>query len=90
MKKNLNGRLVQLVDELVDKGLTLSQGTKEFEKQYILATLRQTDGNLSRAARTLGIHRNTLRNKVGTLGIEQAEYLASSGRRRSGRRSSAH
>jgi DNA-binding NtrC family response regulator len=87
MKKNLNGRLVQLVDELVDNGLTLSQGTREFEKQYILATLRQTDGNLSRAAKSLGVHRNTLRNKVGNLGIEQADYLAARARRRSGRRS---
>ena len=46
MRKNLNGRLVQLIDELVEKGLTLNQGTREFEKQYILATLRQNDGNL--------------------------------------------
>ena len=86
MKRNLNGRLVQLVDELVDSGLTLSQGTKEFEKQYILATLRQSDGNLSKAAKTLGVHRNTLRNKVGNLGIEQADYVAPRSRRRSGRR----
>ena len=90
MKKNLNGRLVQLVDELVEKGLTLHQGTREFEKQYILATLRQNDGNLTRAARSLGVHRNTLRNKVGNLGIAQTDYLASSGKRRSGRRPSAH
>lgn len=90
MRKNLNGRLVQLIDELVEKGLTLNQGTREFEKQYILATLRQNDGNLSRAARSLGVHRNTLRNKVGNLGIEQDDYLAPTARRRSGRPSRAH
>ena len=90
MKKNLNGRLIQLIDELVEKGLTLHQGTREFEKQYILATLRQNDGNLSRAARSLGVHRNTLRNKVGNLGIEQADYLAPRAKRRSGRASRAH
>jgi DNA-binding NtrC family response regulator len=90
MRKNLNGRLVQLIDELVEKGLTLNQGTREFEKQYILATLRQNDGNLSRAARSLGVHRNTLRNKVGNLGIEQDDYLAPTAKRRSGRRSREH
>ncbi|MDH3253592.1 MAG: helix-turn-helix domain-containing protein [Acidobacteriota bacterium] len=90
MTKNLNGRLVQLVDELVEKGLTLHQGTREFEKQYILATLRQNDGNLTRAAKSLGVHRNTLRNKVGNLGIAQADYLASSAKRRSRRRPIAH
>jgi DNA-binding NtrC family response regulator len=90
MNQSLNGRLAQLVDELVRNGLTLSQGTREFEKQYILATLRRNEGNLSRAAKCLGVHRNTLRNKVSSLGITQADYLALPGRRRSGRRSRVH
>lgn len=86
MRESLNGRLSKLVDELVESGLTLSQGTREFEKQYIVATLRQNGGNLTRAATLLGVHRNTLRNKVGTLGIEQSDYTASPRKRRSGRR----
>jgi DNA-binding NtrC family response regulator len=69
MKKDLNGHLCQLVDELVSRGLTLGQARREFEKQFILAALRYNDGNLSCSARSLGIHRNTLRNKVGDLGI---------------------
>lgn len=73
MKKDLNGHLRQLVDELVGRGLTLGQARREFEKQFILAALRHNDGNLSCSARSLGIHRNTLRNKVGDLGIEVAD-----------------
>ena len=73
MKKDLNGHLRQLVDELVDRGLTLGQARREFEKQFILAALRQNEGNLSCSARSLGIHRNTLRNKVGDLGISASE-----------------
>ena len=73
MKRNLNGRMSDLVEELVSCGLPLSQGVRECEKQDIVATLRQNEGNLSRTAKSLGIHRNTLRNKVGSLGIRQSE-----------------
>lgn len=73
MKRNLNGRLSDLVEELVSSGLPLSQGVREFEKQYIVASLRHHEGNLTRSAESLGIHRNTLRNKVGSLGIRESE-----------------
>jgi DNA-binding NtrC family response regulator len=68
-RQNLNGRLFQLVDELVHKGLTLDQARREFEKQFIVASLRSNHGNYCRSARSLGVHRNTLRNKVCDLGI---------------------
>ena len=69
-KNNIHGRLLQLVDELVSQGLTLEQARKEFEKQFIVASIRSNDGNLGRSARSLGVHRNTLRNKVSNLGID--------------------
>ena len=68
--KNLNGTLGDLVNELVRRGVTLEQGRKEFEKQFIVATLRSHRGNVTRSAQHLGVHRNTLRNKVCDLGIE--------------------
>ena len=74
MSKNLNGELRALVDELVDKGLTLGQARREFERQFIVAALRCHQGNLGGSARSLGIHRNTLRNKVGDLGIVAEDY----------------
>ena len=86
MRQNLNGKLSQLVEELACNGLTLAQVSREFEKQFILATLRSNEGNLSRSAQHLGIHRNTLRNKVGSLGIEASDYLEPT-RRRPGRQS---
>jgi DNA-binding NtrC family response regulator len=72
-RQNLNGRLFQLVDELVRKGLTLDQARREFEKQFIVASLRSNQGNYCRSARSLGVHRNTLRNKVCDLGIAADE-----------------
>lgn len=72
-EQNLNGRLFQIVDELVRQGVTLEQARREFEKQFIVASLRSNDGNLCRSARSLGVHRNTLRNKVSDLGIRDSE-----------------
>lgn len=72
-KQNLNGRLSQIVDELVTQGVTLEQARQEFERQFIVASLRSNDWNFCRSARSLGVHRNTLRNKVSHLGISTAE-----------------
>ncbi|MEM9554951.1 MAG: helix-turn-helix domain-containing protein [Acidobacteriota bacterium] len=67
---NLNAQLHRLVGELVDRGVTLAQARQEFERQFISASIRSSNGNLCRSARRLGVHRNTLRNKVARLGIE--------------------
>ena len=73
-QSNLKGRLTQIVDELVDQGVTLEQARREFEKQFIVASIKSNDGNLCRSARSLGVHRNTLRNKVSSLGILLEEF----------------
>ena len=81
-KQNLNGRLGQIVDELVRRGVPLDQARREFEKQFIVATLRTNEGNLSRSAQSLGVHRNTLRNKVSDLGIAARDIGSATTRRR--------
>ena len=72
--QNLNGRLFQIVDELVRRGLTLEQARREFERQFIVASLKTNRGNFCRSAKSLGVHRNTLRNKVSDLGIASEDY----------------
>ena len=67
--KNLNGRLRQIVDELVRRGVTLEQARKEFERQFIVSSLETNDFSVGRSADCLGVHRNTWRNKVSSLGI---------------------
>jgi len=84
-QETLNGRLCKIVDELVRRGVTLEQGRQEFEKQFILASLRSNSGNIGRSAQTLGVHRNTLRNKVHRLGIDVDDAVRRTGRRQ-GRR----
>lgn len=80
--QNLNGRLFQIVDELVRRGLTLEQARREFERQFIVASLKSNRGNLCRSAKSLGVHRNTLRNKVSDLGIESEDYGSRKARRK--------
>jgi len=44
--------------------MPLKDAVKTFEKQYIHETLELYNGNRSKTARILGIHRNTLQNKL--------------------------
>ena len=64
---NLDGQLQEIIEELLAHGISLDLATKEFEKKYIVGAVKRSSGNLGRAASSLGIHRNTLRNKVGIL-----------------------
>ena len=56
--------LEQLVGEMVDKGIRFDDAQREFEKRFIARVLQHHKGNLSRAARDLRIHRNTLGKKI--------------------------
>lgn len=80
--KDLNGRLRQIVDELVLRGVTLEQARREFERQFIVSSLRSHDFSVGRSADSLGVHRNTLRNKVSSLGIAVDELKAERRRER--------
>ncbi|MFA5260239.1 MAG: helix-turn-helix domain-containing protein [Candidatus Omnitrophota bacterium] len=44
------------------------------EKPLIEKTLKETFGNQLKAAKVLGINRNTLRNKIRKLGIEVGRW----------------
>ncbi|MDA2926533.1 helix-turn-helix domain-containing protein, partial [Acidobacteria bacterium AH-259-G07] len=63
--------LESVIDEMVAKGIYWSEATSQFEKLFILRVLQQTNGNLSRAAETMGIHRNTLSKKIREYEIQR-------------------
>jgi DNA-binding NtrC family response regulator len=48
---------------------SLREALRDFERQVITRALQGSQGNQSRAAESLGIHRNTLMVKMGELGI---------------------
>ncbi len=60
----MNEKLQRLIDEMVEKGIRLPEATREFERRFIARVLSDADGNLSKAADTLGLHRNTLSRKI--------------------------
>lgn len=59
---------VEKVGQKSDAGLIRARQT--FERQYILRALRKCQGNQSEAARILKIHRNTMIQKIKSLGIQ--------------------
>lgn len=63
-------QLEALVIEMVDKGIRFSEAKREFEKRFITRVLQQHRGNLSRAAKDLRIHRNTLGKKIDELKVQ--------------------
>ena len=57
-------QLESLVSEMIEKGILFTDAKREFEKKFIASVLEQHRGNLSRAAKDLRIHRNTLGKKI--------------------------
>jgi DNA-binding protein Fis len=60
MKDQLEG----LVSQMVERGILFEEALGEFEKKFIKRTLERAQGNQCRAAKMLGIHRNTLSRKI--------------------------
>jgi len=57
-------QLESLVGQMVERGILFQEAVGEFEKRFIKRVLDRLNGNQSRAAKVLGIHRNTLSRKI--------------------------
>jgi Fis family transcriptional regulator, factor for inversion stimulation protein len=62
--------LEQLVTQMVEKGIHYEDALREFDRRFIVEVVEKSDGNLSKAADTLGVHRNTLARKIKDLKIK--------------------
>ena len=60
----LKQKLDALIEEMISKGIRYEEARREFEKRFLAQVLASENGNLSRAARVLRIHRNTLSKKT--------------------------
>jgi len=56
--------LNRLVDEMVAKGILYDDARQEFERRFISRALARSDGKVGRAAKMIGLHRNTMSRKV--------------------------
>jgi len=63
-------QLEGLVSQMVERGILFDEAVGEFEKRFIKRVLERTNGNQCRAARELGMHRNTLSRTISELKID--------------------
>jgi transcriptional regulator with PAS, ATPase and Fis domain len=63
-------QLDSLINQMVDHGITFGDAMSEFEKRFIRKVLEKNNGNQSKAAQLLGIHRNTLSRKIEELDLD--------------------
>ena len=73
-KPRIKEILESVIDEMVAKGIYWYEAVSQFEKLFILRVLQETNGNLSRAAETMGVHRNTLSKKIREHGIHKKKH----------------
>lgn len=66
MKDQLNS----LIRQMVEHNILFEDAIREFEKNFIRMVLEKNNGNLSRTAKALQIHRNTLSRKIITLELD--------------------
>jgi len=60
----LKQKLDSLIEEMINKGIRFPEARREFEKRFLAQVLERENGNLSRTAAVLHIHRNTLSKKL--------------------------
>jgi transcriptional regulator with PAS, ATPase and Fis domain len=62
----MRARLEALIEEMLDGQILLTEALSEFEKLYIKKALARNKQHLSRTAKALGVHRNTISKRVAT------------------------
>lgn len=67
---SLHQKMVVLVTELVEKELPIKEALREFEKIYIKTAAKKYNGNKTKIAKALGVHRNTLHNLYKALKLQ--------------------
>ena len=59
-------QLERLVSEMIDRGLRYDEALGEFERKFIMTSLEKNKGNQTKAAKAMGIHRNTLNKRLSS------------------------
>ena len=66
----MKDQLEALVLAMYKSNILYAEGVREFKKRFILTVLNENKGNQCRAARELGMHRNTLSRTIHELKID--------------------
>jgi DNA-binding NtrC family response regulator len=67
---NVKDQLEGLIQQMHKSGILYAEAVREFKKRFILAVLQENRGNQCKAARQLGMHRNTLSRTITELDVD--------------------
>lgn len=66
----MKDQLEALIMQMCKGGILYNEAVREFKKKFILAVLQENKGNQCKAARQLGMHRNTLSRTITELELD--------------------
>ncbi len=66
----MKDQLEALILQMYKSGITYSEAVCEFKKKFIVTVLQDSNGNQCKAARELGMHRNTLSRTITELKLD--------------------
>ena len=66
----MKNQLDALINQLIEHEILFEDAVSEFEKRFIRKVLEKNNGNLSKTAQVLRIHRNTLTRKIAALKLD--------------------
>lgn len=77
--RELGEAFATVASALLERGVRLEEAVTAFEGGYVRTAVERCGGNLSQAAVSLGIHRNTLRAKLHRNGQRPATGTRAAG-----------
>jgi len=75
-RETVRDQLEALILQMYKSNILYSEAVREFKKRFILTVLQENNGNQCRAARQLGMHRNTLSRTISELKIDVRQLRA--------------
>ena len=66
----MKDQLEALVTQMYKSGILYSEAVREFKKRFLITVLAENHGNQCKAARELGMHRNTLSRTISELKLD--------------------
>lgn len=72
----MKDQLEALIMQMYKSNILYAEAVREFKKRFIITVLQENKGNQCRAARQLGMHRNTLSRTIDELRIDVRQFRA--------------
>ena len=70
----MKDQLEALVQQMYKSNILSSEAARDFKRRFIATVLQENKGNQCRAARQLGMHRNTLSRTISELRLDVRQF----------------